>query len=97
MLEQLKKYPVKNFNDLILLIKISLVEYKIKKIRRRAKRLGKEYPEGNDWIEWDSLLDDEAALISKTYYSRERVKDAVRQIDEEEAKRKIDEEEANKK
>ena len=90
MLEQLKKYPIKEFNDLILLIKISLVQYKINK-------LGPMYSEGFDWIEWDDLVDDEAALISKTYYSRERVKDVVRQIDEEEAKRKIDEEEANKK
>ena len=83
MLEQLKKYPLKNFNDLILLIKISLVEYKIKKIERRAKRLGKEYPEGNDWIEWDSLLDDEAALISKTYYYREMVKQVLAEIEAE--------------
>ena len=83
MLEQLKKYPLKNFNDLILLIKISLVEYKIKKIERRAKRLGKEYPEGNDWIEWDSLLDDEAALVSKTYYHREMVKQVLAEIEAE--------------
>ena len=81
MLEQLKKYPIKEFNDLILLIKISLVQYKINK-------LGPMYSEGFDWIEWDDLVDDEAALISKTYYSRERVKDVVRKIDEEEANKK---------
>ena len=76
MLEQLKKYPIKNFNDLILLIKISLVQYKINK-------LGPMYSEGFDWIEWDDLVDDEAALISKTYYSRERVKQALAEIEAE--------------
>ena len=76
MLEQLKKYPIKNFNDLVLLIKISLVQYKINK-------LGPMYSEGFDWIEWDDLVDDEAALISKTYYSRERVKQALAEIEAE--------------
>ena len=75
MLEQLKKYPIKEFNDLILLIKISLVRYKINK-------LGPMYSEGFDWIEWDDLVDDEAALISKTYYSRERVKQVLAEIEE---------------
>ena len=73
MLEQLKKYPIKEFNDLILLIKINLIEYKI-------KRLGPMYSKGFDWIEWDDL----AALVSKTYHSRERVKDVLRQLEEEE-------------
>ena len=75
MLEQLKKYPIKEFNDLILLIKISLVQYKINK-------LGPMYSEGFDWIEWDDLVDDEAALISKTYYYREMVKQALAEIEE---------------
>ena len=44
MLEQLKKYPIKEFNDLKLLIKINLIEYKI-------KRLGPMYSKGFDWIE----------------------------------------------
>ena len=77
MLEQLKKYPIKEFNDLILLIKINLIEYKI-------KRLGPMYSKGFDWIEWDDLEDDLAALVSKTYHSRERVKDVLRQLEEEE-------------
>ncbi len=76
MLEQLKKYPIKEFNDLILLIKISLVRYKINK-------LGPMYSEGFDWIEWDDLVDDEAALISKTYYYREMVKQALAEIEAE--------------
>ena len=76
MLEQLKKYPIKEFNDLILLIKICLVQYKINK-------LGPMYSEGFDWIEWDDLVDDEAALISKTYYSRERVKQVLAEIEAE--------------
>ena len=74
MLEQLKKYPIKEFNDLILLIKISLVQYKINK-------LGPMYSEGFDWIEWDDLVDDEAALISKTYYHREMVKQVLAEIE----------------
>ena len=77
MLEQLKKYPIKKFNDLKLLIKINLIEYKI-------KRLGPMYSKGFDWIEWDDLEDDLAALVSKTYHSRERVKDVLRQLEEEE-------------
>ena len=76
MLEQLKKYPIKEFNDLVLLIKISLVRYKINK-------LGPMYSEGFDWIEWDDLVDDEAALISKTYYYREMVKQALAEIEAE--------------
>ena len=76
MLEQLKKYPIKNFNDLILLIKISLVEYKIKK-------LGPMYSEGFDWIEWDDLIDDHAALVVKTYHRREMVKQALAEIEAE--------------
>jgi len=64
MLEQLKKYPIKEFNDLILLIKINFIEYKIKK-------LGPMYSKGFDWIEWDDLEDDLSALVSKTYHHRE--------------------------
>ena len=75
MLEQLKKYPIKNFNDLLLLIKINLVEYKIKK-------LGPMYSEGFDWIEWDDLIDDHAALVVKTYHRREMVKQALAEIEE---------------
>lgn len=76
MLEQLKKYPIKEFNDLKLLIKINLIEYKI-------KRLGPMYSKGFDWIEWDDLEDDLAALVSKTYHSRERVKDILKRYDDE--------------
>ncbi len=76
MLEQLKKYPIKNFNDLILLIKISLVEYKIKK-------LGPMYSKGFDWIEWDDLTDDHSALVVKTYHHREIVKDALKKLEDE--------------
>ena len=76
MLEQFKKYPIKKFNDLILLIKISLVQYKINK-------LGPMYSEGFDWIEWDDLVDDEAALVSKTYHHREIVKQALAEIEAE--------------
>ncbi len=76
MLEQLKKYPIKNFNDLVLLIKINLVEYKIKK-------LGPMYSEGFDWIEWDDLIDDHAALVVKTYHRREMVKQALAEIEAE--------------
>ena len=76
MLEQLKKYPIKNFNDLVLLIKINLVEYKIKK-------LGPMYSEGFDWIEWDDLIDDHAALVVKTYHHREIVKNSLRKLKEE--------------
>ena len=76
MLEQLKKYPIKNFNDLVLLIKINLVEYKIKK-------LGPMYSEGFDWIEWDDLVDDHAALVVKTYHRREMVKDALKKLEDE--------------
>lgn len=83
MLEQLKKYPIKNFNDLVLLIKINLVEYKIKKIEHKAKKLGKAYPEGIDWIEWDHLLDDHAAIVVKTYHHREMVKQALAEIEAE--------------
>ena len=74
--EQLKKYPIKEFNDLVLLIKISLIQYKINK-------LGPMYSEGFDWIEWDDLVDDEAALVSKTYYHREMVKQALAEIEAE--------------
>ena len=76
MLEQLKKYPIKNFNDLILLIKISQVRYKINK-------LGPMYSEGFDWIEWDDLIDDHAALVVKTYHRREMVKDALKKLEDE--------------
>ena len=76
MLEQLKKYPIKNFNDLLLLIKINYVEYKIKK-------LGPMYSEGFDWIEWDDLIDDHAALVVKTYHRREMVKDALKKLEDE--------------
>ena len=76
MLEQLKKYPIKEFNDLVLLLKINLVEYKIKK-------LGPMYSEGFDWIEWDDLEDDLAALVSKTYHHREIVKDVLKRYDDE--------------
>ncbi len=40
------------------------------------------YSEGFDWIEWDDLVDDEAALISKTYYHREMVKQVLAEIEE---------------
>ena len=76
MLEQLKKYPIKEFNDLVLLIKISLIQYKINK-------LGPMYSEGFDWIEWDDLVDDEAALVVKTYHHREIVKQALAEIEAE--------------
>ena len=76
MLEQLKKYPIQNFNDLLLLIKINLVEYKIKK-------LGPMYSEGFDWIERDDLIDDHAALVVKTYHHREIVKDVLKKLEDE--------------
>ena len=76
ILEQLKKYPIKNFNDLLLLIKINLVEYKIKK-------LGPMYSEGFDWIERDGLIDDHAALVVKTYHHREIVKDVLKKLEDE--------------
>jgi len=76
MLEQLKKYPIKEFNDLKLLIKINLIEYKIKK-------LGPMYSKGFDWIEWDDLEDDLAALVSKTYHHRKIVKDILKRYDDE--------------
>ena len=38
---------------------------------------------GFDWIEWDDLVDDHAALVVKTYHHREIVKDALRKLEEE--------------
>ena len=39
------------------------------------------YSKGFDWIEWDDLEDDLAALVVKTYHHREIVKQALAKIE----------------
>ena len=40
------------------------------------------YSKNFDWIKWDDLVDDEAALVVKTYYHREIVREILKRYDD---------------
>ena len=67
-------YEIRNDDDLKLW-------FRIKSIDKKIDKLGPMYSKGFDWIEWDSLIEDQAALVAKLSTNKNIVKKIVSQYD----------------
>ena len=60
-------YEIRNANDRELWLKIEALE-------KRINKLGAIGCKGFDWIEWDSLIEDKAALVAQLSIHKDIVK-----------------------